>query len=112
MIIGQCILARLNYIDGKGTPKKRPYLVVGVSGNKIKVLTVSSTEGKEHKLAFKSNYRLKNFNPPFVKDSFVKLDSLQELDLDKIKYSIGNNGKVLNEYDLNEILNRLGKNNK
>ena len=48
-----------------------------------------------------------NFKPPFTKDSFVKLDSLQELELDNINYSIGDNGRVLNNYDINEILLRL-----
>ncbi len=107
MKIGQCIWVRIKYIDGKGIPKKRPYLVVGVNGNKINVLTVSSVEGKEHKLGFKDNYRLINFKPPFIKDSFVKLDSCQELDLDKIDYRIGDNGKVLNITDMDEILYRL-----
>ena len=107
MKIGQCIWVRIKYIDGIGIPKRRPYLIVGVNGNKIKVLTVSSTEGKEHKLGFKSNYRLINFKSPFTKDSFVKLDSLQELELDNINYSIGDNGRVLNNYDINEILLRL-----
>ena len=107
MRVGQIILAKLKYKDGKGRLKKRPYLVVRVDGNEIDVLTVSSVEGKEHKLGFKSNYRLRNYNPPFIKDSFVKLDSIQKINLEEINYSIGGNGMVLNEYDVNEILRRL-----
>lgn len=107
MIVGQCIWAKLKYRDGKGNPKNRPYLIVGVNGKKVKILTISSTYGKEDKLIYKSNYRLKNFKPPFIVDSFVKLDSCQEIDLENVKYKIGDNGKILNSTDLNEILRRL-----
>lgn len=107
MIVGQCIWAKLEYKDGEGQPKDRPYLIVGVNGKKVKILTVSSTYGKEAKLLYKSNYRLKKFKPPFKLDSFIKLNSCQEVDLDDIEYTMGDDGKLLNSTDLNEILRRL-----
>jgi len=73
---GQALLGRVAYKDtGKLPEKDRVYLVIKVTQTNVVLLNVSSVAGKEHKLTFPANYHIKNFNPPFMRDSFVKLDS-------------------------------------
>lgn len=55
-------------------------LVVTARRDYIEVLNVSSIRGKERKLAFPTNERLRIYNPPFVMPSFVKLDSLTRVE--------------------------------
>lgn len=108
MKVGQGVLARLEYKNGTGRPKLRPYLIVYVDDNKIKILVVSSLAGKESKLAFKTNYRLENFKPPFKIESFVKLDSCIEVEIQQAKkFKILSSGQRLNEKDLKKILTKL-----
>ncbi len=108
MKVGQGVLAKIKYKSGTDESKLRPYLIVYVDSDKIKVLIVSSLAGKEHKLAYKSNYRLESFRPPFLRESFVKLDSQQEIDIEVAKkLKILSGGDILNQKDLYEILNRL-----
>ena len=73
---GHGILGRIRFRDGEIPAYDRTYLVVSVTPSYIEVLNVSSVKGKERKLAFTTNERLRNFNPPFLMPSFVKLDSL------------------------------------
>ena len=76
MIVGQGLLGKIKFKDGTFPQYDRPYLVVYVDNSKIGLLNVSSVAGKEHKLAFRSNHLIQKYNPPFIKSSFVKLDSL------------------------------------
>ncbi|MDD2494686.1 MAG: hypothetical protein PHE29_05790 [Tissierellia bacterium] len=108
--VGQGILGKIKYVDGTLPNKNRTYIIVDVSedGKKIKVLNVSSVKGKEHKLAFPSNQRLKKYNPPFLRDSFVKLDSLSEVDAsDFSSIMILNNGNKLDCDEMNTIIQGL-----
>lgn len=109
--IGQGVLAKIPYKNGIGTPKLRPYLIVGINYEscKIKILNISTLQGKEVKLIYyKTNIRLHNYNPPFVKESFVKIDSCQEIDFGQAeKFKLLCGGKVLEESELNKILLRL-----
>lgn len=73
---GQGVLGRIRFKDGAYPSYDRTYLIVSVCYDYIEVLNVSSTHGKEWKLAFSTNVRLRSHWPPFSKDSFVKLDSL------------------------------------
>jgi len=107
--VGQGILLQGNTFKGgtcdNGT---HPYLIVGVSNTHIDILVLSSSANKLHKQAYASNYTLRNFNPPFIKPSFVKLDSLQQLKLEELnalKVRICAKGQVLNQTELNYILN-------
>lgn len=75
-IEGQGVLGKIRFVDGELPAYDRTYLVVTVENEYIEVLNVSSIRGKERKLAFPTNERLKLYNPPFVMPSFVKLDSL------------------------------------
>ena len=78
---GQGILGRIRFTDGIMPEYDRTYLIVTVTDSYIEVLNVSSVRGKERKLAFSTNERLRVYNPPFLKPSFVKLDSLTKVDL-------------------------------
>lgn len=73
---GQGILGRITFRDGVVPAYDRTYLIVSVGANYIEVINVSSVRGKERKLAFRTNERLRTHWPPFKEDSFVKLDSL------------------------------------
>ena len=75
-IEGQGILGKIRFVDGEFPAYDRTYLVVTAEADYIEVLNVSSIKGKERKLAFPANERLRSYNPPFVIPSFVKLDSL------------------------------------
>ncbi len=73
---GQGILGRITFVDGTVPAKDRTYLIVEVATDFIEVLNISSIKGKERKLAYSTNKRLLQYNPPFLKPSFAKLDSL------------------------------------
>lgn len=78
---GQGILGKIQFIDGSMPEYDRTYLIVSVNTDSIEVLNVSSIRGKERKLLFPFNERLRLYNPPFWKPSFVKLDSLMQVSL-------------------------------
>ena len=103
---GQGILAKIRFRDGKMPLSDRTYLIVETGDNFIKVLNVSSSEGKESKLQMKSNEPLSQYEPPFKKPSFVKLDSLVRID-NPPSYKILHNGDLLNNADLSNIITKL-----
>lgn len=70
---GQGILGKIRFVDGELPEYNRTYLIINVTSEYIEVLNVSSIRGKERKLAFSTNERLRSFKPPFLKPSFVKL---------------------------------------
>ncbi|MGM7414631.1 type II toxin-antitoxin system PemK/MazF family toxin [Lactococcus lactis] len=108
MEVGQGILTKIKFKNGVVPKNPRPYLVVNVkSQNLIEIIDVSSTEGKEHKLLFPTNYSLSTFNPPFKKNSFVKLDSIRTVQLSELRYNLLHKGECLNDYDLKMIQNKL-----
>lgn len=101
---GHGVLGKIRFNDGKAPVYDRTYLVVTVSVEYIEVLNVSSIKGKERKLAFPTNERLKNYNPPFIKPSFVKLDSLTRVP--KTEWGnlvILNQGRTLDNRELDRI---------
>lgn len=79
-VVGQGVLGRIRFVDGDVPAYDRTYLVVTAEPDYIEVLNVSSIRGKERKLAFPTNERLKTYKPPFVMPSFVKLDSLTRVE--------------------------------
>ncbi|ABS33608.1 hypothetical protein JWF35_03625 [Clostridium botulinum] len=102
---GQGLLLEMDYADGERITKKRPFLVIEVSEKKIKVLNVSSSKNKEHKLGFKSNKRINKYNPPFLKPSFVKLDALYIIEKDsRLKHFLLNNGRKIFPLELENII--------
>lgn len=110
MKIGQAVLGKFPYKDGKIPQYSRPYLVVGVTTQNIELLVVSSLAGKEHKLSYPSNHLINNFNPPFFKKSFVKLDSLFSIPLvQSSSLIVLQNGAMLDPNELSLILAKLAK---
>lgn len=106
--VGQGIWGKTQFKDGPFPEYSRPYLVVEVCDSRIGVLTISSTAGKEHKLFYPSNYKITDYNPPFERSSFVKLDSLTYISISEIKnFKILHNGDCLNESELNIIINKI-----
>lgn len=103
-IEGQGILGKIRFVDGEFPAYDRTYLVVTVKEDYIEVLNVSSIRGKERKLAFPTNERLRTYNPPFLMPSFVKLDSLTRVESsDWDKLQVLNSGRSLDGTELARI---------
>lgn len=101
---GHGILGRIRFVDGEMPQYDRTYLVVSVTSDYIDVLNVSSIRGKESKLAYPTNERLRVYNPPFMKPSFVKMDSLTRvLKEDWTDLTILNGGRTLDASELERI---------
>ena len=103
-IEGQGVLGRIRFVDGELPAYDRTYLVITANTDYIEVLNVSSIRGKERKLAFPSNERLRVYNPPFLKPSFVKLDSLTRVERnDWGNLQVLNFGRTLDAAELKRI---------
>ncbi|MCM1048953.1 MAG: hypothetical protein NC433_11080 [Clostridiales bacterium] len=107
-VVGQAFWGKVQFPDGTFPAYDRPYLVVGIDGDYIEILTVSSVAGKEWKLTFPFNREISNYNPPFPKRTFVKLDSLQRVHINNLlNVSIAKNGKTLDAVELSEIIKSI-----
>ena len=107
--LGQGIYGKARFVDGQYPAYDRPYLVVSVSPERIGILNVSSTAGKDHKLLFPTNRAILNYNPPFRKESFVKLDSLVYISTSDIcNFRILHNGECLEKCELYDIIRAVG----
>lgn len=105
---GHGVLGRIRFVDGTIPSYDRTYLVVSVSNDYIELLNVSSIKGKERKLAFPTNERLRNYNPPFILPSFVKLDSLTRVSKSEWgNLQTLNGGRTLDSNELNRIKGML-----
>ena len=105
---GQAILIQIRFKDGDTPQYKRPYLVTKVyPNNQVDLLVASSIEGKEHKLSYKTNHEIVNYNPPFKKPTFVKLDSLQRVNCSSIIFHELSGGSCLAGTELDKILQKL-----
>ena len=103
-IEGQGVLGRIRFLDGEFPAYDRTYLVVTDKEEYIEVLNVSSIRGKERRLAFPTNERLRSYNPPFVMPSFVKLDSLTRVEsFDWRNLQVLNSGRTLDGAELERI---------
>lgn len=103
-IEGNGVLGKIRFVDGTMPEYDRTYLVVTVTNAYIEVLNVSSVRGKERKLAYPTNLRLRFYNPPFLRPSFVKLDSLTRVHkADWAHLQILNNGRTLDKRELTRI---------
>ena len=107
-IEGQALLGRIMFKDGKYPSYDRTYLIVKVEDDYIEVLNVSSLKGKERKLAFSTNRKIHLYNPPFMKPSFVKLDSLTRINkCDYDRFHLLCKGKCMDKHELRNIQNAL-----
>lgn len=107
-IVGQAFWGKVRFLDGAFPAYERPYLVVGTDGEYIEILTVSSVAGKEWKLTLPTNREISNYDPPFPRRTFVKLDSLQRVhitDLEGVRLAKG--GRTLDATELSEILKAI-----
>lgn len=103
-VVGQGVLGKIRFVDGEVPAYDRTYLVVTAEPDYIEVLNVSSIKGKERKLAFPTNERLRTYNPPFVMPSFVKLDSLTRVEsVDWGNLQVLNSGRTLDRNELARI---------
>ena len=103
-IVGQGVLGKIRFVDGEFPTYDRTYLIVTAETNYIEVLNVSSIKGKERKLAFPTNERLRSYNPPFVMPSFVKLDSLTRVESSEWgNLQVLNSGRTLDRAELERI---------
>lgn len=106
--IGQALFGKIQFTDGASPQYPRPYLIVEISGDRIGVLNVSSVQGKEHKILFPTNQVLTKHYPPFPKNSFVKLDSLQYISVkDADSMRLMENGAVLDSSELKSVLENI-----
>lgn len=105
--IGEAYLGKVSFVDGFKPLYSRPYLVIEVLPSGVYILNVSSSKGKESKLLLATNYELKQYNPPFIKPSFVKLDSKKFISFEELQtLKLLSNGKKLNSSDLSNILRK------
>lgn len=105
---GQGILGRIRFRDGEMPEYDRTYLLISVGPDYIEVLNVSTIRGKERKLLFPSNERLRSYRPPFLHPSFVKLDSLTRVPLSECgDLQILHSGKTLDLMELSRIKSLL-----
>ena len=105
---GQGVLGKIRFVDGGFPPYDRTYLIVTVGQDYMEVLNVSSVKGKERKLAFPTNERLKTYDPPFKKPSFVQLDSLTRVEsTDWDNLQVLNSGRTLDITELARIKGML-----
>lgn len=105
-VIGQVLWTKIRFLDGCFPKYKRPYLIVGVGEGYIEILTASSAEDKEDKVAWRTNREIINYNPPFPKRTFVKLDSLQRIRIADIPPNtiLLMDGQTLDESELSKII--------
>ncbi|MCD8377769.1 MAG: hypothetical protein LUB59_03160 [Candidatus Gastranaerophilales bacterium] len=107
-VVGQAFWGKIRFPDGEFPDYERPYLVVAVNEEHIEILTVSSVAGKEWKLTIPTNMEIINYDPPFPKRTFVKLDSLQKVKIsDLSNVRIGRGGRTLDSTELSKIINAI-----
>lgn len=105
---GQALLGRIMFKDGQIPSYDRTYLIVRVEDDYIEVLNVSSLKGKERKLAFPTNKKIHLYNPPFIKPSFVKLESLTRINKNDCgSFHLLCKGQCLDTNELKDIQNTL-----
>lgn len=106
--VGQAFWGKVRFPDGEFPAYERPYLIVGIGGEYIEILTVSSVAGKEWKLTLPTNKEIFKYDPPFPRRTFVKLDSLQRVhisDLENVR--IAKSGMTLDAAELSEIVRSI-----
>ncbi|MEK4302383.1 hypothetical protein MKY30_23785 [Oceanobacillus sp. FSL W8-0428] len=102
IIAGHVLALKLPFANGAPCNSKRPFLVINKNNNTLDLLNISSTRGKEKKLLYKSNEKIRKFFPPLDQPSFVKLDELYTIDeFHELHKSIYKNRDPIdtNEYD-------------
>lgn len=103
---GNGLLLKMDYADGGKGDKKRTFLVIRKYDESFHLLNISSVKGKERKLGFRNNKNIVRYNPPFLKKSFVKLDSLYIIpNTPGIEKVVLCNRRKMHPIQLKEIIN-------
>ena len=101
---GQGVYGRITFVDGVFPEYDRTYLVVSVSDENVGVLNISSAIGKAASLLLPTNRYINNHYPPFLKKSFVKLDSYVRITIDEaLSLRVLANGETLDDRELDAI---------
>lgn len=91
--------------------KKRLMLVISITESFIRAINITKYEGKEIKMAYKSNMLIRNGIPPLKVLSIAKLDDTYLIEnFVEIEKYIYNNGIKLNEQEYKKIKERMHKN--
>ena len=101
---GQCLWGRIRFKDGSMPEYDRPYLIIEATEEIIKVLNVSTIKGKERNLLYADTTVINNYDPPFFKPCYAKLNSLIEVavsDCEDIPFLC--KGKKLDKTELKRI---------
>lgn len=102
--VGHGLYGKVRFVDGTMPEYSRTYLVVCVEQDRIGLLNVSSSKGKEHKLLFDTNNKIEKYQPPFLMPSFVKLDSLTFIShRDASSLRLLHNGDKLDREEIQQI---------
>lgn len=108
IVEGHVIVLSLPFANGNPCTYKRPFLVIEKTNSILKLLNISSIEGKEHKLLFPSNVIIREYNPPLDYPSFLKLDELYVIDyFDELIRAIYKRRPPLNTNEFNRLLDRF-----
>ncbi|MFD1136776.1 hypothetical protein [Paenibacillus urinalis] len=104
---GHGLLLSSRFTDGQECPRPRTFLVIENTGTLITALNISSSKGKEAKIAFMdSNKLIKIHYPPFNQPSFVKLDAIYYFEaFDNLERALLCNRQKLNSTELGKVLN-------
>lgn len=106
--VGQGVLLKLDFCDGGVANYKRPFLVIDKNDKYVYLLNVSSIQGKEHKLGMRSNKAIDRYKPPFLKSSFVKLDSMYIVPNNEyIRSCLLCEGRAIHPMELKDIVDCL-----
>ncbi len=102
--IGQGLLLKLDFADGGVCRSPRTFLVVEKNNEEIKLVNISSTNGKEWKLAMQSNKNIELYNPPFKIRSFAKLDAIYVIPNEScLREALLANGRRINPTEIESI---------
>jgi len=80
IVEGHVLVLNLPFANGTPCKYKRPFLVINKYDNILELLNVSSIKGKEKKLLYPSNEKIKKYFPPLDYPSFIKKDELYIID--------------------------------
>jgi hypothetical protein len=106
IIPGHALLLQIPYFaDGEPGQYSRPFLVIGANQDLVQLFNVSSISGKEARLVFFENKIIKNFDPPFQKPSFVKLNAVYQIErFSNLEKSIMCGGRTLDRKEMSDII--------
>jgi hypothetical protein len=108
IIPGHVLALQLPFANGAPCNAKRPFLVIDKNNGTLDLLNISSTRGKEKKLLYPSNEKIKNYFPPLDQPSFLKLDELYTIEyFNDLHKSIYKRRKPIIPSEFNRLLHKF-----